>query len=98
MLPQDPGVLLVDADGIPDRDRTAPAVVDDRIQVADLAEAVAAVLEGISEIPDAVLAHVERVPVKVRGPGIAVRDDHVDDRGPVEDWAVASLVVVGHGV
>jgi hypothetical protein len=47
VLPQDAEVLLVQADGVAQRDRLALRIDDDRIEVADLAQAVAAKLERV---------------------------------------------------
>ncbi len=98
VLPEDPVVLLVDAHGIGQGHRAAPAIVDHGVEIADLPEAVAPVLEGVGEGADAVLPHVEGVAVKVGRPRVAVGHHHVGDGGAVEDGPLPSLVRVGHGV
>ena len=94
VLPQDARVLLVHADGVRERHGAAAAVVDHRVEIADLAQAVAADLERIGERADAVLADVEGIAVEVGRPRIAVRHHHVGDGGAVEDRALAPLVLV----
>src|SRR5262249_45091424 len=98
VLPEDAEVLLVNADGVLEDDGLALGVGDDGVEVADLAEAVAAELEAIGEHANAVLALVEGVLPPVGGGGIAVWDDHLGQRGAVEDRPDAAAVLVAHGV
>src|ERR1019366_2049835 len=55
-----------------------------RVQVGDLAQAVATELELVDELADQVLAGVE-VRLPVAEPRAAVGYDHIRDRGPVMD-------------
>ena len=59
----------------------------DRVEVGDLAEAVAAELERGGHEPEAPLADVERGAAVVVGGGVAVGDDHLREREPVGDRA-----------
>jgi len=77
VLPQDRVVLLVQADRIRDRVRLAPGVVQHRVEVDDLAEAVAAELQRRGHEAEAPLADVVRgSPVVVLG-RVAVGHDHL---------------------
>ena len=77
---------------------TAPAVVHHRVEIADLPQAIAAVLERIGEHADAVLADVEGIAVEVGRSRVAVRHHHVGDGSPVQDRARTALILIGHGV
>ena len=68
------------------------------VEVADLAQAVAAELERVGEHADAVLADVERVASEIGRPRIAIRHDHVGERGAIQDRPLAALVEVADGV
>ena len=61
VLPEDAVVLLVHADGVADGLRVAEVVGDDGVGVVDVAEAVAAQLEGVGVAGEHVLAAVEVV-------------------------------------
>ncbi len=98
VLPQHRVVLLVDADRVADRVRLALRVVHDRIEVRDLAEAVAAELERGGHEPEAPLADVERGASVVVGRRVAVRNDHLREREPVRDRPRAAAVVVADRV
>jgi hypothetical protein len=98
VLPEDRVVLLVDADGVRDRARFSPGVVDHGVDIGDLAEAIAAQLQRRRHEAQAPLADVEGgPPVVVRG-GISVRHDHLGERKAVGDWAEPAAVVVADGV
>ena len=90
VLPEDGVVLLVDADRLRDPVGLAARVVHDRVEVGDLAEAVAAELERRGHEPEPPLADVERGAAVVVGGGIAVGDDHLGEREPVGDRPAAS--------
>ena len=98
VLPQHPVVLLVDADRVLDRVRLAARVVQDRVEVGDLAEAVAAELERGGHQPEPPLADVERGAAVVVGRRVAVGHDHLGERQPVGDLAHAAAVLVAEGV
>src|SRR3989454_8734972 len=98
VLPQDAEVLLVHADGVLEGDRLALAVRDDRVEVADLAEAVTAEHEAVGEHAHAVLALVERVLPPMGGRGVAVWNDHLGPRRAVQDRPDAAAVLVPDGV
>ena len=98
VLPEEAEVLLVQADRVLDRVRAAGVVGERRVEVVDLAEAVAAELERVGEGAEAVLADVEGVaPVAARA-GVSVRHEQLRERGPVEDRAAATAVVVAQRV
>src|SRR5215469_2463793 len=59
VLPEDADVLLVDADSVAHLARLAGFAAHDRVQVGDLAEAVAAELKGVDPLADQVLTRVE---------------------------------------
>ncbi len=80
VLPEDAVVLLVDADRVAGRARVAVGQREVRVQVADLAQAVAAEREGVGERAEAVLADVHDVLEAVVGCDIAVRHDHLGQR------------------
>ena len=95
VLPEQAGVLLVQADRVRERDRLARAVADDGVEVVDQPEAVAAELERVRERPDQVLADVERALDVARRARIAVGHRHLADRRAVQDRAPLAAVVVG---
>ncbi len=100
VLPEDRVVLLVQADAVDDGLRFAVAVEVVDVEVADLAEAVAAELEARGERTGAVLAPVEEVLPVRRRVAVEVRDVHLVDRRAVQhralDLAVAVAQVVQH--
>ncbi len=81
-------VLLVQADGVADRARVAQVVGDHRVEVVDVAEAVAAQLQGVGVAGEHVLAAVEVVLPEPHRRRVGVGHDHLRDRGPVADRAV----------
>src|SRR4051794_6336455 len=85
VLPQDAGVLLVQADRVAQDLRVALLVGEDGVQVGDVAEAVAAQLESVGVPADEVLAGVEVVLPGADAGGVGVRHDHLRDRGAVDD-------------
>ena len=87
VLPEDGVVLLVDADRVRDPVGLAAGVVHDRVEVGDLAEAVAAELQRRGHEPEAPLADVERGAAVVVGGRVAVGDDHLREREAVGDRA-----------
>jgi hypothetical protein len=87
VLPEDAVVLLVHADRVADRLRVAEVVGDDRVGVVDVTEAVAAELEGVGVAGEHVLAAVEVVLPEPGRRGVGVGDDHLGDRGAVDDRA-----------
>ena len=95
VAPEHADVLLVDADRVRDRQRLARGVRDDRVEVDDLAEAVAAARERRGGDADAVLAAVEGVLPVVARARVAVGHDHLRERGAIEDRALPAAVLVG---
>ena len=95
MLGEDACVLLVHADAVADLPGLAEVVDDPRGEVGDVAEAVAPEFERVRPLSDEVLAGVEVVLPRPHGGGVAVGDDHLRDRRPVEDHP--RLVAVGEG-
>ena len=64
-----------------------------RVQVGDLAQAVTAELERVGPLPDQVLPRVE-VGLPVAEPRVAVRHDHLGDRGAVHHRALVQADLV----
>src|SRR5262249_43606455 len=98
VLPQNTEVFLVQADRVAQRERLALRVGADRIQAANLPEAGAAERQRVGQHAHAVLALVEGILAPVRRTWIAVGNDHLGERGAVENRAQASLVLVGDRV
>ncbi len=94
MLPEDPVVLFVHADRVVDHPRLAVLGRERGVEVADLADAVAAERERLRHAAEAPLPRVERVLPAVHRARIAVRDHHLADRRAVQDRPQASVVVV----
>ena len=68
MLPQDAVILLVQADGVAHEEGLAMVVRHGDVEIADMAEAIAAELELVRELAEAVFAGVEgALPVMVGG-------------------------------
>ena len=82
--PQHAVVLLVDADGVAHHRHRAVAEDHRRVEVADLAQAVAAQLERVGGPAHAHLALVEDVAPEVLRLGVAVGHDHLGHGRPVE--------------
>ncbi len=78
--------------------RFAAAVAEVGVEVADQAEAIAAEFEAVGAHAHAVLADVEGVLAALGGAGVAVGNDHLGERGAVEDGAFAAVVVVAEVV
>ena len=95
VLPEQPGVLLVQADRIGERDGLAGSVAHDGVEVVDQPEAVAAERERVGERADQVLADVERALDEARRARIAVRHRHLADRGAMQDRALLVALSVG---
>ena len=94
VLPGDAVVLFVQADGVLHRDRVAVVVVDDAVQVDDLAEAVAAEFERVGEQADAVLPLVEDQLAVVGQARVAVGDEHLGQARAVDDRAAGVVDLV----
>ena len=98
VLPADAEVLLVDADGIGRGHHRAVVEHLRRVEVDDLAQAVAAQLQGVVHQAEAELSRVERVLERLRRPGVAVGHHHLGQRRPVDDGPHPAPVVVGDAV
>src|SRR5215210_2559206 len=98
MLPAEAGILLVQADGVLDLHGVARAVYHDGVEVADLAEAVAAELERVGQGPDVVLTSIESVLAPLSRARVAVGDDHLREGSPVEDGPHAPSILVADRV
>ncbi len=85
VLPEDAVILLVHAHRVSQRVRGAALVGDDRIEVGDVADAVATEFEGIGVTPDEVFAGVEVVLPRTHRRRIAVGHNHLRDRRAVDD-------------
>src|SRR5271165_1534065 len=94
VLPADPVVFLVQADGVRQDLGVAVVVVQPGVEVADLAQAVTAKLQAVGQHPDAVFAHIEDVLAALRGVRVAVGDEHLRQRGAVEDRPERATVLV----
>src|SRR5947207_12099777 len=87
MLPEDAEILLMQADRVLHRGRLAEIIGYRHVEIMDVAEAIAAELEGIGELAQAVFAGIERaLPEMVRG-WIGIGHDHVGDAGAIDDRA-----------
>ena len=93
VLPEDSLVLLVDADRVAKHDRLAAAVADDRVEVADLAEAIAPELERVGEGAELLLSEIEDALVVVLGARMAVRHGELGIRRPVQHPPLLPVVV-----
>jgi hypothetical protein len=80
------------------RTRLAVVVVDDGVQVADLAQAVAAPPQRVGQHAQPGLALVEHGLDPVHRCRIPVRYPHLRQRGPVQDRAFPASVQVAHPV
>jgi hypothetical protein len=98
VLPQDAEVLLVQADGVLEGDRLAAGVRDDAVEVADLAEAVAAQLEAIGERARC-RTRLRRRRSSASGWGRdRLGDDHLGQRSAVQDGPDAAAILIADGV
>src|SRR5207302_3281691 len=95
--PRDADVFLVDADRVSDHIRIAPFAGHRRVEIANLAEAVAALLERVRHLAQAPLAGVEGIFPTVHRTGIAVGHDHLGYRGSSKERPHAATVFVGDG-
>ena len=89
VLPQHEVVLLVHADRVGDLVRLAGGVRQYCVEVADLAEAVAAELQRGGHVPQAPFTDVVGGAPVVIGRGVAVGDDHLRERQPIGHGAPA---------
>ncbi len=96
MLPSDPVVLLVHADGVGDDPRLALFVGHRDVDVVDLAQAVAAEREGLGHPPEAPLTGVEGVLPTMDLARVSIGHDHLADRGTVKDRPRPATVVIAH--
>ncbi len=96
VFPQKAVVLLVDADGVRQRLRGAVVVGDDGVEVADLAEAVAAQAERVGVAAEGVFADVEVADPVAGGVGVGVRDGHFGEGGAVQYGAQPVAVTVAY--
>ena len=71
---------------------------DDRVEVDDLAEAVAAQAQRVGQLAEAELAGVEGAAPEVFLRRVAVGHDHLAERGAVQHRAVLAAVLVLDGV
>jgi hypothetical protein len=98
MLPEDGVVLLVDADGVGDRVGPAPGVVQDRVEIGDLAQAVTAQLQRRGHEAQPPLADVERRPAIVVGCRVPVGNHHLGERQAVRDRSRPVVLAVADGM
>ena len=98
VLPADAGIFLVNADCVGQQDRLALVIVDHRVQVADLTQAVAAEHQRVGQRADSRLAGVEYGLDPVHRRRVPVRHPHLRQRGPVHDRAFPAAVGVPHPV
>jgi hypothetical protein len=94
VLPEDGVVFLVDADAVHDRLRFTVAVQVLHVEVADLAEAVAAEFEARGEGAGPVLTPVEEVLAVGRRVAVEVRNVHLVDGGTLQHGALDLTVEV----
>ena len=98
VFPKDPVVLLVHAHRVGNREWLPPSGVHHRVEVVNLAQAVAPEGQRVGQRTDAVLARVECVLPVVVLARVTVRHHHVRQRGPVQYRPHAPLVFVSNGV
>ncbi len=98
VLPEDPVVLLVHADGVGARVRLAPFVGVHVVEVEDLAQAVATERQRVGHAAEAPLACVERALPGVHRSRVPVGHDHLADGSPVQDRPDPPPVLVAHRV
>ncbi len=98
VLPEDAEVFFMDADGIGDGECAAAAVGHVRVKVLNVAEAVAAEAEAVGAHAHAVFADVEGVLADLLRLRVAVGDDHLGERGAVEDGPLFALIGVANVV
>ncbi len=99
VLPQDAVILLVDTDGVFDDDDLAIHRIQFGIEIGDVAQAVAAQLQRIRQLADAILADIKDVlaivPI-VRGNRT---HHHLDQRRPMHDrTAIIGDLVQGNAL
>ena len=94
VLPEDAVVLLVHADGVGPSMRLAAFVGKDVVEVADLAEAVAAERQGVRHASQAPFAGVEGAFPCVHRARVPVGHDHLADRCPVDDGPDPPAILV----
>src|SRR6266540_240853 len=94
VLPGDAGVLFVQADGVGYLARLAVLGGQHHVEVADLAEAVAAEHQWVDLLAEQVLAGVEVVLPEPGRARVGVGDHHLGDRGAVVDRMRPRVVVV----
>ena len=94
MLPEDAVILFVHADRVFDRQRLAAAANHMGIEILNQPQAVAAQLQTVGARAHAVLADVEGVLAPLRRRRIAVGNDHLGQRGAIENGALLALIVV----
>ena len=98
MLPTDPHILFVDADGVLDDIDVSPFTDHRRVEIADLPEAVAVLGQGVGHLSQPPLAGIECVLPSVHDTGMPVGDDHLGDRGAVQDGPDPAAVLVPNGM
>ena len=64
------------------------------VEILDVAQAIAAQFQAVGAHAHAVFADVEGVLADLRRAGIAVGNDHLGQRGPVENRAIAPVVAI----
>src|SRR5207249_8751400 len=77
VLPEHAEVLFVQADGVADGQWAAIVVVDDSVEVMNLAETVAAELQAVAHHADALPAHFQHLLPEGFGSGAAIGDDNL---------------------
>ena len=98
VLPQHPAVTLVDANRARQRLRLALIVCKRGVEERGVLGRVGVRFDRAGQPADVVFADVERrapAPVAI---GVAVRDDHFRERGPIQDRPDALAVLIADGV
>ena len=96
VLPEQPRVLLVDADRVPHDARPAFPIDEVRVEVADLADAIAAQLERVRACAETVFAGIEVGAPGVERMWLSVGHDHLRAGRAVEHRAAVEAHVVQH--
>src|SRR5262245_49337193 len=97
-FPEDAEILLMNADGVGDEPRPAEPVMAPDIDIADVTEAVAAELQRIEELADAIFAGVEGIPAVVGAGRVAIGHDHLGQRCTVHDRPQAAGILITDGM
>ena len=98
VLPGQAGIFLMQADASFDRSRIAEHVGNDRVEIMDVAQAVAAELQRVRHPAEAEFTIVEHVLAVVGPLGRAIGHHHLGDRRAIQDRPALAVVGISDGV